>query len=83
MPGHHHREAEADADLAQTDAVDPANAEPAMVRTAGDNAPGESSVPAETAGEGGFSIGLKPKAEEEDAVAPAARTADATEADQS
>ena len=76
-------EFEAEADIAQTDAVDPANAEPAMVRTAGDNAPGESSAPAETAGEGGFSIGLKPKAEEEDAVAPAARTADATEADQS
>ena len=76
-------EVEAEADIARTDAVDPANAEPAMASTAGDNAPGESSAPTETAGEGGFSIGLKPKVEEEDAVAPAARTADATEADQS
>ena len=42
-----------------------------------------SSAPPETAGESGFSIGLKPKAEAEDAGAPAAGTADATETDQS
>ena len=73
----------AEADIAVTDIVDPANAESAMANTAGDNAPGESSAPIETAGEGGFLIGLKPEAEAEDAGAPAAGTADATETDQS
>ena len=72
--------AAAEADIAETDIVNPANAEAAMASTAGDNAPGESSASPETAGEGGFSIGLKPKAEAEDAGAPAA---DATETDHS
>ncbi|MGB2462418.1 MAG: FliH/SctL family protein [Candidatus Puniceispirillaceae bacterium] len=75
--------AAAEADIAETDIVNPANAEAAMASTAGDNAPGESSASPETAGEGGFSIGLKPKAEAEDAGAPAAGTADAAETDQS
>ena len=61
--------AAAEADIAETDIVDPANAESAMANTAGDNAPGESSAPIETAGEGGFLIGLKPEAEAEDAGA--------------
>ena len=72
-----------EADTAETNIVDPANAESTMARAAGDNAPGENSAPTETAGEGGFSIGLKPKAEAEDTGAPAAGTADATETDQS
>ena len=44
------------------------------LQRAGDNAPSESG-PAETAGEGGFSIGLKPELEprQKDAIAPAAR----------
>ena len=75
--------AAAEADIAETDIVNPANAEAAMASTAGDNAPGESSASPETAGEGGFSIGLKPKAEAEDAGAPSAGTADAAETDQS
>ena len=75
--------AAAEADIAETDIADPANAESAMASTAVDNAPRESSAPTETAGEDGFSIGLKPEAEAEDAGAPAAGTADATETDHS
>ena len=77
--------ASAEVDIAKTEIEGTANVVSAMPGAAGDNTPSESGTSLETAGEGGFSIGLKPELELEakDAIAPAAENTDGTETDQS
>ena len=78
-------EVEAEADIAQTDAVDPANARSAMLGADRENTTIESDAAPETTSKGGFSIDLKPKPEAKanDASAPMPENTDEPEKDQS
>ncbi len=74
--------AAAEANITGVDIVTTANAKPAIASSADDNELSESSASSKAPDEGGFSIGLKPKAETEDAAALAAKDADETKTDQ-